>query len=106
MELTKNRAVLDWIDEQIQLTKPDQVIWIDGSEAQLEALRQEGCSTGELHKLNEEKLPGCYLHRSDPNGCGPGGEPDLHLLQAAGGRGSHQQLDGPGRDVRETEKIV
>lgn len=66
MELTKNRAVLDWIDEQIQLTKPDRVIWIDGSEAQLEALRQEGCATGELHKLNEEKLPGCYLHRSDP----------------------------------------
>ena len=66
MELTKNRAVLDWIDEQVRLTKPDQVIWIDGSEAQLEALRQEGCSTGELHKLNEEKLPGCYLHRSDP----------------------------------------
>ena len=58
MELTKNRAVLDWIDEQIQLTKPDRVIWIDGSEAQLEALRQEGCATGELHKLNEEKLPG------------------------------------------------
>ena len=42
MELTKNRAVLDWIDEQVRLTKPDQVIWIDGSEAQLEALRQEG----------------------------------------------------------------
>ena len=66
MELTKNQAVLDWIDQQVALTKPDQVIWIDGSEAQLEQLRQEACATGEMYKLNQEKLPGCYLHRSDP----------------------------------------
>ena len=66
MELTKNQTVLDWIDAQVRLTKPDQVVWIDGSEAQLEALRQEACASGELYRLNEEKLPGCYLHRSDP----------------------------------------
>ena len=57
MELTKNRAVLDWIDQQVKLTQPDQVIWIDGSEQQLEALRKEACATGELHELNQEKLP-------------------------------------------------
>lgn len=66
MELTKNHAVLDWINQQVQLTQPDQVIWIDGGEEQLEQLRQEASSTGELYKLNTEKLPGCYLHRSDP----------------------------------------
>ena len=32
MELTKNRAVLDWIDQQVKLTQPDQVIWIDGGD--------------------------------------------------------------------------
>ena len=58
MELTKNQAVLDWIDQQVALTKPDQVIWIDGGEAQLEQLRQEACATGEMYKLNQEKLPG------------------------------------------------
>ena len=67
MELTKNKAVLDWINEQIEMTKPDQVVWIDGSEEQLEALRQEACASGEIYKLNQEKLPGCYLHRSDPS---------------------------------------
>ncbi|MDY4171168.1 MAG: phosphoenolpyruvate carboxykinase (GTP) [Evtepia sp.] len=67
MEMTKNKAVLDWIDQQVQLTKPDQVVWIDGSEEQLEALRKEACATGEIYKLNQEKLPGCYLHRSDPS---------------------------------------
>ena len=66
MELTKNQHILNWINEQVALTKPDQVIWIDGSEAQLEGLREEACATGEITKLNQEKLPGCYLHRSDP----------------------------------------
>ena len=51
MELTKNRAVLDWIDQQVKLTQPDQVIRIDGSEQQLEALRKEACATGELHEI-------------------------------------------------------
>ena len=67
MELTKNKFVLDWIAQQIKLTAPDQVVWIDGSEEQLEQLREEACATGEIYKLNQEKLPGCYLHRSDPS---------------------------------------
>ena len=67
MALTTNQAVLDWIDKQVALVKPERVIWIDGSEAQLDELREEGCKTGELHALNNEKLPGCLLHRSDPS---------------------------------------
>ena len=74
MELTKNKAVLDWIDQQVKLTQPKEVIWIDGSEAQLEELRKEACATGEIYKLNQEKLPGCYLHRSDRQRRGPRGE--------------------------------
>ena len=67
MALTSNKSVLKWVDEMVALTKPDKVVWIDGSEEQLEALRAEACSTGEMIKLNEEKLPGCYLNRSDVN---------------------------------------
>ena len=67
MALTSNKSVLKWVDEMVALTKPDHVVWIDGSEQQLEALRAEACSTGEMIKLNEEKLPGCYLHRSAVN---------------------------------------
>lgn len=65
--LTENKAVLSWLEEMKALTKPSQVVWIDGSEAQLEELRKEAVSTGELIKLNEEKLPGCYLHRTAEN---------------------------------------
>ncbi len=67
MALTTNRHVLDWIDDMAARTRPDQIIWITGEEDQLEQLRAQGCATGEMIKLNEEKLPGCYLHRTKPN---------------------------------------
>jgi len=65
--MTQNKAVLAWIDEQIKLCNPDKVVWIDGSNEQRDALREEACATGEIIKLNQEKLPGCYLHRTAKN---------------------------------------
>ena len=65
--MTNNKYVLSWIDEMAAMTKPDKIVWIDGSEEQAEALRKEACSTGELIKLNEELLPNCYLHRTAIN---------------------------------------
>lgn len=65
--LTKNQNVINWVDEMIALCKPDQVVWIDGSEEQLKALREESVANGELEVLNEEKLPGCFLHRTKQN---------------------------------------
>ena len=67
MALTNNKHVLDWVDEMIALTKPDQVVWIDGSEEQLDDLRRQAEETKEMIKLNQEKLPGCYLHRTAVN---------------------------------------
>ena len=65
--MTNNKSVLEWIEDKVQLVKPDNIVWIDGSEEQLEALRAEACKTGEMIKLNQEKLPGCYLHRTAVN---------------------------------------
>ena len=65
--LTKNPNVNKWVDEMIALCKPEKVMWIDGSKEQLDALRAEAISTGEMIKLNEEKLPGCLYHRTKPN---------------------------------------
>lgn len=65
--LTKNKKVLDFVTKSAELAEPDRIVWIDGSEAQLEELRKEGCATGEMIKLNEEKLPGCYYHRTAEN---------------------------------------
>ena len=65
--MTQNKYVLNWIDEMAAMTKPDKIVWIDGSEQQAEALRAEACSTGEIIKLNQELLPNCYLHRTAIN---------------------------------------
>ena len=67
MSFTKNQAVLDWIQQMATMTQPDQIVWIDGSEAQLEQLRDEAVASGEMIRLNQEKLPGCYLHRTAVN---------------------------------------
>ena len=50
--MTDNKKVLDWLEEMKTMTKPAKVVWIDGSEAQLEALRDEAVSTGEMIRLN------------------------------------------------------
>ncbi len=65
--MTNNKKVLAWLDEMVKMCQPDQIVWIDGSEEQLEALRAEAVSTGEMIKLNQEKLPGCYYHRTAEN---------------------------------------
>ena len=65
--MTKNVKVQKWLDEMVNLTQPEKIVWIDGSEAQLEALREEAVATGEMIKLNQEKLPGCYYHRTAEN---------------------------------------
>ncbi len=65
--MTNNKNVLNWIEEMKALVKPDKVVWIDGSEEQLKELRDLSISIGEMEELNEEKLPGCLLHRTAVN---------------------------------------
>ena len=65
--MTNNKTVLSWLEEMKELVTPDQVVWIDGSEEQVEDLRRQACETGEMIKLNQEKLPDCYYHRTAVN---------------------------------------
>ena len=62
----RNKEVLAWVKECADLTKPEEIVWLDGSERQLEEIRAKAVATGEMIKLNEEKLPGCYYYRTDP----------------------------------------
>ena len=64
--LSTNDALRTWIEEMAALCLPEQVVWIDGSEEQRDALRREACKTGELIALDQNKHPGCYYHRTDP----------------------------------------
>jgi phosphoenolpyruvate carboxykinase (GTP) len=59
-----NPAIQKWVDEIAKVTTPDRVVWCDGSETEKQQLIKESVATGELIELNQQKLPGCYLHRS------------------------------------------
>jgi phosphoenolpyruvate carboxykinase (GTP) len=61
---TGNTFIDRWVDETRALTAPDRVVVCDGSEAEREALTAEGLEIGELIALNQDRLPGCVLHRS------------------------------------------
>ena len=65
--MTENKYVKEWVAEMAELTAPDAVVWITGEEEQTEKLRKQAISTGEIIELNQEKLPGCYLHRTAIN---------------------------------------
>ncbi len=64
---TNHQEIKQWVSEMVRLCQPDQVFWCDGSEAEKEALTAQAVAKGILIKLNQEKLPGCYYHRSHPN---------------------------------------
>ena len=56
-----------WVEDMLELVRPAEVVWCDGSDKQQQAFYERGMAEGVFIKLNEKKLPGCYLHRSDPN---------------------------------------
>jgi phosphoenolpyruvate carboxykinase (GTP) len=62
-----NAHLTKWLEEMIALCKPDHVVLCDGSEEEKFHLTELAVSQGVLIPLNQEKLPGCYLHRSNPN---------------------------------------
>ncbi|HYJ05574.1 MAG TPA: phosphoenolpyruvate carboxykinase (GTP) [Chthoniobacterales bacterium] len=62
-----HQAVLDWVQEVARLTEPENIFWCDGSEEENAWLLGEAQRLGVVLKLNEQKKPGSYLHRSNSN---------------------------------------
>lgn len=67
MNYLKNQKLNKFISRAEKLCKPEKVVWIDGSKELYDTLLAKAVSTGEMLPLNEEKLPGCFLHRSAVN---------------------------------------
>jgi len=65
--VTSNPHVQKWVKDVAALCQPDEVFWCDGSEEEKEELTRIAFKCGDLIPLNQEKLPGCYLHRSALN---------------------------------------
>jgi phosphoenolpyruvate carboxykinase (GTP) len=63
--LSKNTHLLNWVEKMANLTKPDAIHWVDGSEEEDETLKAQMVASGTFIKLNEELWPGCYYARSD-----------------------------------------
>jgi phosphoenolpyruvate carboxykinase (GTP) len=56
-----------WVDEAAKLTKPERVVYCDGSEAEYQRMIAEMLRGGDSLTLNEKTYPNCHLHRSGPN---------------------------------------
>ncbi len=65
--MTRNKKLLEWVDQMAKLCKPDRVYWCDGSDEEYQRLLNEMVASGMATPLNPEKKPGCYLFRSHPS---------------------------------------
>lgn len=92
----QNTYIKAWLDEMKALTKPDKVVLIDGAAAQLDALRAEAVDSGELIRLNQEKMPGCYLHRTAVNDVARVEHRTFICSRKKRRRRPYKQLDEPG----------
>ena len=63
--LSKNKHLLRWVEKMAELTQPDHIHWVDGSDEENEALCQELINKGTFIRLNEKLWPNCYYARSD-----------------------------------------
>ena len=61
-----NAALLRWVEATARLTRPDRIVWLDGSQAEADRLLAEGVSSGQLIPLHPQRHPNSYLHRSHP----------------------------------------
>jgi len=57
-------GIRKWVDEVAAMTRPDRILVCDGSETEKDDLIKDSLASGELVALNQQKMPGCYLHRS------------------------------------------
>ncbi|MDD4202044.1 MAG: phosphoenolpyruvate carboxykinase (GTP) [Candidatus Omnitrophica bacterium] len=62
----KHKKLQEWIAKMAEMCQPDNIILIDGSEEQKKQLQEEAVYNGEIIKLDQEKLPGCFYHRTHP----------------------------------------
>ncbi|HOC93865.1 MAG TPA: phosphoenolpyruvate carboxykinase (GTP) [bacterium] len=66
-EHTNHRELIEWVNKMAAMCKPDDIMWIDGSDEQKKRLEEEAIKTGEIVRLDQKKLPGCVYHKTAEN---------------------------------------
>ncbi|MFM8351919.1 MAG: phosphoenolpyruvate carboxykinase, partial [Actinomycetales bacterium] len=64
---TRNKQLIEWVEEMAELAQPDSVVWCDGSEAEWHRLTEAMVSSGTLIRLNPQLRPNSFLGRSNPS---------------------------------------
>jgi len=65
--MIKYSHVQSWVERMAAMCQPDDIYWCDGSEEERQRLTAMAVAHGELEALNQDTLPGCYLHRTAEN---------------------------------------
>jgi predicted signal transduction protein with EAL and GGDEF domain len=103
--LTKNSAVLKWVEECTALLKPARVQWVEGTDTEKKEMIREALQTGDLEELNQDSFARLLFAPFRPQRCGADRTPDLYLHPHERRGRPQQQLDGPRRRLRETARV-
>lgn len=63
---TNYKPLLDWVEETAELTQPDSVYWVNGSQEENDRIAQEMVDAGSLVRLTDPQFPNSYAAFSDP----------------------------------------
>jgi len=65
--MTSNKNLIRWVEKMAELTRPDSIYWVDGSDAEYEMLCNQLVEAGTFTRLNPKLWPGCFYARTDPS---------------------------------------
>ena len=63
---TAHPKLLAWVTEIAELTTPERVVWVDGSEEEWKRLTDELVAAGTITRLDPERRPNSFWARTDP----------------------------------------
>src|SRR5260370_37040394 len=75
---TTNKHLIRWVEKMAELTQPNRIHWIDGSEAEYDFLCDQLIKAGGFTQLRQKLWPGGFLPQSSPDDLEPWGGPPFH----------------------------